>query len=416
MRQRLTMLPRLIAKIVDPRRISLQALTACAFAALWTTTANAQLMDAQLYPSDGVVGTAAIGESMSLSDARQAQPNGVFVGPGGETSITNVPSALDPTTKPRQKYVSQTWPQGGMTQAAVPYQDTGIPCPCDPGCDFTYYGSVEALYFRREYDERFTLSEYRMEPFDYEWGSRITVGQIWDCVNGWEAVYAGPFEWSRTMGPTTVGAPLLSRLTPAGTYGLGDISAFNNALVHSQTYQARMNTFEVNRRWWAWDVFSLLAGIRAVDYREYYGFFSQSPAGVGVYEDFTRNRMFGPQIGGEINQSLGLRTLLGFRGKAALLANFARNSVFLNNAGLTRIDAVDSRLDVAGMFDLGSYIKYSVTPSIRLTAGYDLWYLPCVATVPKQGLNVVSETTAAKVNTDADLFLHGVSFGAQILY
>ncbi len=129
------------------------------------------------------------------------------------------------------------------------------------------------------------------------------------------------------------GGNLQSRLSTAG-YLPSAISAFNNATLHTQVYRARMNTFEANRRWWAWDVFSVLIGLRGVDYREYYGFFSQSAAGSGYYEDLAYNRMFGPQIGGEVNQAVGLRTLLGFKGKAALLANFSKNSVNLQNAGI----------------------------------------------------------------------------------
>ncbi len=156
--------------------------------------------------------------------------------------------------------------------------------------------------------------------------------------------------------------------------------------------------------------------MRAVDYREYYGFFSQSAAGAGIYEDFTRNRMFGPQIGGEFNQALGMRALVGFRGKAALLANFSRNAVNLQNAGLNILGVTDSDVDVAGLFEIGGNVKYSLTPSIRLTAGYEMWYLPGIATVASQGLNVISQGTAQKVDADDDLLLHGATFGAQILY
>lgn len=414
MRLRLTMLPRLFAKIVDPRRVSFKALTACALATLMATTVNAQLMDGLVYPSEAPVGSAALGESMSFSDYQQP-PNGVFVGPGGETSALNVPSAMDPSAGQRTKYVNQPWAQGPFMQSPPVLEETGIPCPCDPGCDFAYYGSVEALYFRREYDERFTLSQFQIPPFDYEWAGRVTAGHIWDCVNGYEFVYAGPFKWTRDMSATSAGGNLQSRMSVAGLVP-GTISAFNNANIHTQTYQARMNTFEVNRRWWAWDVFSVLVGMRAVDYREYYGFFSQSAAGAGIYEDFTRNRMFGPQIGGEFNQALGMRALVGFRGKAALLANFSRNSVNLQNAGLNILGVTDSDVDVAGLFELGSNIKYSLTPSIRLTAGYEMWYLPGVATVASQGLNVISQGTAQKVDADDDLLLHGVTLGAQILY
>lgn len=415
MRLRLTMLPRLIAKIVDQRRVSLQALTACALATLLASTANAQLLDGLVYPSESAIGSAALGENMSFSDSSSAPPSGIFVGPGGETSAMNVPSAMDPNVGQRNKYVSQTWPQGVNIPAQPAYQDAGIPCPCDPGCDFAYYGSIEALYFRREYDERFTLSQFRIPPFDYEWGGRVTAGHIWDCVNGYEFVYAGPFKWTRDMTATSGGGNLQSRLNPVGIVP-GAISTFNNANIHHQTYQARLNTFELNRRWWAWDIFSVLIGMRAVDYREQYGFFSQGAAGTGIYENFTRNSMVGPQIGGEINQALGLRTLIGFRGKAALLANFSRSAVNLQNAGLSILDSSDSAVDVAGLFEFGANVKYSLTPSIRLTAGYEMWYLPSVATVASQGLNIVSPGTGDRVDNEDDLLLHGASLGAQILY
>ncbi len=56
-----------------------------------------------VYPSDAVVGSAAVGESYSFSDAQQMQPpGGVFVGPGGETSPLNVPSAMDPKSSAQQ--------------------------------------------------------------------------------------------------------------------------------------------------------------------------------------------------------------------------------------------------------------------------------------------------------------------------
>ena len=422
MRLRLTMLPRLIAKIVDQRRVSLQALTACALASLMASSAHAQLQDALVYPNDPAIGSAALGESMTFSDTRPESPsNGVFVGPGGETSVLNVPSSTTPTMGKRTKYVnqpmlSQPMLPGSLLQSPSPMvQDAGIPCPCDPGCDFSYYGSAEALYFRRDYDERFTLSQFQIPPFDYEWGGRVTVGHIWDCVNGYEFVYAGPFKWTREMTVNSAGGNLQSRLATSGLPA-GAISTFNNANLHRQVYQARLNNYEFNRRWWAWDVFSLLIGLRAVDYRESYGFFSQNAGGVGIYEDFTRNRMVGPQIGAEVNQPLGMRALVGFRGKAALLGNFSRNAVNLSNAGSAILGTSDSDVDVAGLFEFGTFVKYSLTPSVRLTAGYEMWYLPGVATVASQGLNIVSPGTAQKVNADDDLFLHGFSAGAQILY
>lgn len=416
MRLSLTMLPRLIAKIVGQRRISMPALTACALATLWATTANAQLVDGLVYPSEAPVGSSALTQNMSLSDMPQSSPQGgLFVGPGGETSSLNVPSAMDPTAGKPTKYVNQAWAQGPFMQAQPTMQDAGIPCPCDPGCDFAYYGSAEALYFRRDNDERFTLSQFRMQQFDYEWAGRVTVGHIWDCVNGYEFVYAGPFDWNRSMGAFSPGGNLLSRMTATGL-PIGAISTFNNANFHNQTYRARFNTFELNRRWWAWDVFSVLIGMRAVDYREDYAFISQNAFGTGIYTDSTRNRMFGPQIGGEYNQAFGLKALLGFKVKAAALANFDRNEVALTNANFQFIDSVNSDLDLAGLFEFGANLKYSLTPSIRLTAGYEVWYLPGVVTVPGQGINNVSPSIGDSISNDSSLVLHGAAFGAQILY
>ena len=38
----------------------------------------------------------------------------------------------------------------------------------------------------------------------------------------------------------------------------------------------RLNSFEINRRWWTWDVLSTMIGMRYVDYQEDYVFLSES--------------------------------------------------------------------------------------------------------------------------------------------
>ncbi len=442
---RFSLLSRLAARIVASRGCKFAQRTACVFAltSMLAATSHAQLIDGLVYTDQGdAIGSAALSQPVS-SDNYQVDPGtavgqGVYVGPGGPTSPMQVPSAMNPSMQTENRYSNQGWPTAGQVKAtggrtkyvnqAMPqgpfmqnepiYSEPGysIPCPCDAGCDFTYYGSAEALYFRRDYDERFTLSQATaLPPFDYEWGGRVTVGQVWDCVNGYEAVYAGPFKWDRVSTVTGGGNAFQSRLVPVNL-PVGSLSGFNNANTHNQVYRARMNSVEVNRRWWAWDVFSTLVGLRYVDYREQYGFSSAGMNGQGLYEDFTRNFMIGPQIGGDIMQPLGLRTLIGFKGKAALLANLSRNEVALQNNGAGILNAVDSDVDVAGLFEFGAYAKYSITPSIRLHAGYEFWYIPGVATVPSQNLNIVSSGTGIKVDADDDLLIHGGSFGAQILY
>lgn len=348
------------------------------------------------------------------------QESGVIVGPGGATSITEVPSVLGPSPgmPPTGPLVNQPFPSGPFIQAQPGYggQQASVSDLCDGGCDLSYYGSAEALYWRRENDERFSLSQAtRLQPFDYEWAGRVTVGRMLDCVNAYEISYVGPFEWERQT--SRAGANLQSKLNPDTPYTAADISAFNNATLHQQAYRARLNSLEFNKRCWAWDIFSTMVGMRIVDYREDYIFRSVNPViGTGFYQDETRNIMVGPQFGGDWMTPFGLRTLVGVKGKGAVLANFNRNQVFMSNAGVFKVDSLDNSLDVAGLIELGSYIKYSVTESIRLTGGYDFWYMPGVATVPGQGLNHVSPATGIKSRADEEVFIHGGSFGAEILF
>lgn len=427
MTQRIQRIRQLVAQIVRScrRKMAVRSLSAFALASMWPVQVQAQLSDGLYVPdSSGVVGSATVAyEPRSAEEAAVDvglnDTQGVFVGPGGVTSSTNMNSVLGPAINQpmSNQYVQQPYASGPFVQQQPVIGQTSydIPCPCDAGCDVSYYGTAEALYFRRENDERFSLSRAsRMSPFDYEWGGRLTVGRLIDCVNGYEFAYAGPFKWTRDS--VRNGAGQDSRLTTVGLLPVA-ISTFDGADFHSQTYQARLNSYEVNRRWWAWDVFSVLVGLRTVDYRESYGFNSiRNNVGSGLYLDSTKNLMVGPQVGGDLMTPVGLRTLIGIKGKAALLGNFARNEILLQNAGTSILDSVDSSIKVAGLFEFGGYAKYSLTPSIRLHGGYEFWYVPGVATVPGQSLHVVSPQTGERVRAKEELLLHGASFGAQILF
>jgi hypothetical protein len=341
---------------------------------------------------------------------------GVIVGPGGPTDIRNVPSAMmGPGTVPGGAPGAV---QGPFVRSVPLYNEGGyeVPCPCDAGCDFTWFASAEALYFNREGDENFTLSQFnRMSDFDYELGGRFTIGRLWDCVNGWDVTYIGPYEWNRGSDVADPGA-LQSRLIPAGGLVAGDLDTFNNADRHIQTHRARLNSLEWNRRHWAWDVMSVFIGVRAIDYREDYAFNSQSGLGNGLYQVNTRNFGIGPQIGGDLRRAVGLRGQFGVKGKAGILANFNRGESFLQNDGTVLGSGSDRDLDVAGIFELGVFGVYSVTRSIRLTGGYEGWFMPGIATVSEQNPAVVSPDIGNKVFATDELFFHGGSAGVEILF
>lgn len=291
--------------------------------------------------------------------------------------------------------------------------------PCNPGCDVSFYMQYDALWLRRENDERFSLSRGGFMPdFDYEFGGRYTVGHLIDCVNGWEGVYVGPYDWQRSH-PTFVsaGAGLQSQLQAAGGYTAADITAFNNANTHSQVWRAQMQSLELNRRWWVWDVVSTLIGVRFVDYEEDYLFVSQNNlVGQGILTESIDNELFGVQVGGDVIYPISLRGNYGVRGKAGVYANFDDRTTFLSNAGNIVLNAGDSDVDVAGLIEVSFFGNYHITPSVRITGGYEFWWLPGMATVPEQLPSIITPVSGTRISDSDDLLLHGGSVGLQVLY
>ncbi len=289
---------------------------------------------------------------------------------------------------------------------------------CSPGCDVNYYFNYEALWLRREDDSRFTLSRGNFMPdFEYEFGGRYTAGNLLDCVNGWEVTYVGPYDWNRFSQTAAGTSNHQSNLRALNGYVASDISAFNSADVHVQSYNTRMQSFEVNRRWWTWDVLSTMIGIRYVDYEEDFRFYSsRAGTGIGLLAEDVDNQMVGVQVGGDLLYPVGLRSNIGFRGKGGLYANFAERAAFLSNAGTTLINSGDTDVDFAGVIEMGVFGNYQIVPSVRLTAAYEFWYMPGMATVPEQGPSLISPATGTTVFQSDDVVLHGGSVGLQVLF
>ena len=53
-----------------------------------------------------------------------------------------------------------------------------------------------------------------------------------------------------------------------------NISAFEQAELHQQTFTSWFYSGEINRKWWGWDVISTSLGLRYIYYGEAYEFFS----------------------------------------------------------------------------------------------------------------------------------------------
>lgn len=344
-----------------------------------------------------------------------------------------VPSAAPPVQRADQPSGTSSWQQGTPTVDASysiardttstqpasflgPPPPVGSANPCVAGCDVSWYFGYEALWLKREGDDRFSLSRNNFMPeFDYEFGGRYTAGRMLDCVNAWELVYTGPFEWERASTINAAGT-LQSNFAPSGGFTAADITTFNNADTHSQRYRAELQSFELNRRWFSWDAVSTMVGIRYVDYEEDYAFFSSNGLGNGLYAEQLDNRLIGAQVGADIVYPVSLRTNVGIRGKAGAYANFAERETLLTNAGSVVLNAGDEDVDIAGIIEMGVFSTYQITPSIRLTSGYEFWYMPNLATVPEQRPALLTPSSGSSVTAEDDVFLHGGSLGVQVLF
>jgi len=395
------------------RRTWLAAMLATSLTATSGEFATAQSLYDEA-PSSMAFGNSAEQGYGLVSGAAMDEPEGL-VSRSGRTSTQSVPATLAslPSVNSGGGYYD-----GGMVSDGV--ASGGVPC-YTPGCDVSWYVGYEALYLRRDGDDNFTMSRFnRMPKFDYEIGrigGRITAGRLFDCHNGIEAVYTGPFKWQRSSDVTSNAGTLISNFVPSGDFDLSSINTFNNANQHVQTYQAKFNSYEVNRTWWTWDVLQTLVGLRYVNYEEDYAFSTaRAGVGTGLFQSSINNNAVGPQIGAQLIRPASLRANYGIKGKAAVLANFNDSNTFMSNAGTVLISSSDKSVDVAGLVEMGVFANYQIVPSVRLTAGYEFIYLPRFATVPGQGIGAVNLNSGSSVMTDSDVFLHGASAGVQILY
>ena len=295
---------------------------------------------------------------------------------------------------------------------------------CAPGaygcnrCDISWYFGFDALWLRREGDRNYSIVRNQfMDDVDYEFGGRITAGKMCDCSTAYEFVYTGPYKWRR--GSDTAGSDDVDSLFVDFGTGLGD--AFFDADLQQQRWRAEAHSFEVNRRKWAWDAISTLIGLRYFRYDERFtlnSFRSLPPPEpvTGRYVNDLENHLFGAQLGGDIFFVTSLRTSISVRGKAGVYANAASREVRLLEDDVVLVNNARDKIDLAGLFELGLFGNYQITPSIRLHGGYEVWYASGIATTATQRQIVLNFASGRQLRMKDDLFLHGFSGGVLLLY
>ena len=238
-------------------------------------------------------------------------------------------------------------------------------------------------------------------------GGRISLIRQIDCLDAWEVAFIGPYRWEESGQVAGVG--LTSRLSSTTL----NLSEFNNATLHTQNYRSQLNSLELNRRWFGWDVISTFAGVRYLNVGEDFLFDSTGAVGTGVLAVETNNHLFGPQVGMELMFPLG-RWMTTSTIKGGMFANATDGNAFVVNNGVLQFAASDDDIEFAANLEFGYFVSYQVTPRIKIRGGYEFWWLCGLALAPDQLTNTLTASSGAKVGTNSGTYYHGATAGVEV--
>lgn len=329
-------------------------------------------------------------------------PNAGEYGPG---QLANTQQPLDPNGQ------FGLAPLTSVADPDAPFP-SAYPLDCGGACPPTWYAHANALYLRRLTTNDDGLSSGDSGELDKGYdrlAGRYTVGRIGDCLRGFELTYVGPLRWMEESHVT--GALLYPRFVASGV----DISSFMGAQEHHQFYQSRLDSFELNRKWWGWNVISTSFGLRYFNLHDDYQFDSLNLTNgtAGALHIATNNNLIGPQLGLDLYYPIGHWSST-FRGKAGMYANYADGGMDLTNAGVLQFANDDSKVHFAASAELAYLLSYRLTRHLTVNAGYEMWYVYGLATSPAQPPWTLTPLAGRDLKSTENLFVHGGSLGLEL--
>ncbi len=211
----------------------------------------------------------------------------------------------------------------------------------------------------------------------------------------------------------------------------GNNGLWQQADVISATFSSRVANGELNFRWFsqAQTGMEVLIGIRYMDYLERLVINTDDdgltfrdnidrpdPRRQASYTSRTLNRIVGPQIGFERQESICQGIALGAFGKAAGGLNIANVDIQLQRGdGLLGLTGGRSRLNLSSILEAGVYFDAYWLERLRVRAGYHVMGLINVLEAVDQVDYNLSNQTGRQDNTGF-IFFHGPSIELQFLF
>jgi hypothetical protein len=317
---------------------------------------------------------------------------------------------VDPLTVPSdtsgQSLLDGTVLVEGEPDSSVTFGPAGFGGCCGD-CPPGWRVRADSLLLRRENSEASLSTAFDLGDLGFGEGGRISLIRQIDCLDAWEVAFIGPYRWEESGQVAGVG--LTSRLSSTTL----NLSEFNNATLHTQNYRSQLNSLELNRRWFGWDVISTFAGVRYLNVGEDFLFDSTGAVGTGVLAVETNNHLFGPQVGMELMFPLG-RWMTTSTIKGGMFANATDGNAFVVNNGVLQFAASDDDIEFAANLEFGYFVSYQVTPRIKIRGGYEFWWLCGLALAPDQLTNTLTASSGSKVGTNSGTYYHGATAGVEV--
>ena len=164
---------------------------------------------------------------------------------------------------------------------------------------------------------------------------------------------------------------------------------------------------------------SLLAGLRLLVLDEDFQLFSEDEDGTGLYEIDALNRLFGAQVGGQVEYPLSTDVSLAAMGKLGVYANFAEQETNYVDSGTpdgrtacggpcpTEFETSNDRAKLATVGELGLTATYRVAENFNISIGYMVLYLGGVALAPQQYARAETIDSFSRLDTEGSAIYHG---------
>ncbi len=302
----------------------------------------------------------------------------------------------------------------------TPYPDYGVPggvLGADAGfsCPDRWYVVAEAFWLSREESDSFTLSNFMaVEDFDFEISGRVTIGRTYDCLDGWEFTYTGPFRWE-AAGAAAFPNGLFAEFQPGPGLTTADLSTFYGADIQTQFHTSELHMAEAYRRWWGWDVFSVKLGGKYLNLDEGFELRSLNDGELGQLIVEGDNHIGLAALGIDMMSPMG-RWTFGAKLTGSIGINFNDGNFIVVNDGTPIVARGDSSEEFAWMVDGGFYTIYRLTNRLSLHAGYEAWYLWGVNVPSEQDYSFITLDSGKSFDEKGHIFFHGATAGIEFVW